>query len=111
MGSNLRATFDAPLLVLYSKMHVEGKLRALLIVSLWEWSAGMVDVDSVWCLLDFIPNFRFRLVAIPNADDILVWPHANGATAYPRPLIRFFICRWLEIVELFSKNGEDNIFP
>ena len=62
-------------------------------------------------LLDFVPNLSVPLVTIPNADDILVRPYANGAAAYPGPLIWLFIGWWLEIVELFSKNGEDKVFP
>lgn len=62
-------------------------------------------------LLDFIPNPRVRLITIPNADDILVWPYTNSTTAYPRPLIWVLIGWWLKIVELFSKNREDKVFP
>ena len=61
--------------------------------------------------LDSVPNLRIRLVSIPNADDILVWPHANGTTTDARPLVWLFISRRLEIIELFSKNGQDKVLP
>jgi hypothetical protein len=110
-GSDLQFTFDAPLLVLYSKMQVEGKLRALLIVSLWTSLERIAIVGYARGLLDFIPDLGVCLVTIPDADYILVRSYANGATTYPRPLIWFFISRWLKIVKLFSKNGEDDVFP
>ena len=86
-------------------------MRALLIASLETRSPRLVNIKERQGLLDFVPNIRVCLVPIPNADDILVRPHANGATAYPRPFIRLFISRRLEIIELLSKNGEDEVFP
>ena len=71
----------------------------------------MVGVKEVQDSLDFVPDLRVRFVPIPNANDILIRPHANCATTYPRPLIWLFISRWLEIIELFPKNGEDKVFP
>ena len=71
----------------------------------------MVSVNHVQDLLDFIPNLRVRFITIPNANYILVRSYANGATTYPRPLVRFFVGRWLKVVKLFSKNGEDKVFP
>lgn len=111
MGLDLQTTFDAPLLVLYSMTQVEGKLRALLIVSLRTTSSWMVIVNYGRGLLDFISDLRVCLITIPNADYILVRSYTNCAPTYPGPFVWLFVGRRLKIVKLFSKNGEDNVFP
>jgi len=90
---------------------VAGKLRAFLIASLQARSLRVMNGKETQGLLDFVPNLRVRLVPIPNTDDILVRPDANGTTTYPRPLIWLFVGRRLEIIELFPKNCEDKVFP